>query len=108
MAVVKRFEVHLAALDPTVGREIKKQRPCLVISPDSLNQYLDTIIVAPLTSRRKPYPSRVNCRFQGKSGQIALDQLRSIDRQRLVRRLGRLSPATNQRVLNILAELFAA
>lgn len=86
--VVVRFEVWLVTLDPTRGSEIAKTRPCLVISPDSVNHALNTVIVAPLTSTRKPYPTRVDCQFDGREGQIALDQTRSVDKVRLMKRLG--------------------
>jgi len=104
---VKRGEVHLASLDPTVGREIRKLRPCLVVSPDELNRHLGTVIVAPMTTRGTAYPYRVPCRFGGKVGQIVLDQIRTVDRARLVRRLGRLAPATLRTALTRLQEMFA-
>jgi mRNA interferase MazF len=84
--MVKRFEVYLVNLDPTLGREIKKTRPCLIISPDEMNQYLATVIVAPMTTKGQDYPTRIPCKFQGKSGQVVLDQIRTIDRVRLVKR----------------------
>src|ERR1700688_222940 len=90
--VVKRFEVWLVSLDPTIGSEIQKTRPCLVVSPDEANEYLNTVIVAPMTTTERPYPTRVAINFQSKRGQVALDQIRAIDRQRLVRKLG-LAPA---------------
>lgn len=105
--VVRRFDVYLVALDPTVGSEIKKTRPCLVVSPDEMNAHIATVIVAPMTTRRRPYPTRISCRFQGKSGEIVLDQLRTVDRARLIKRLGRISPTTQQEVLAALAEMFA-
>jgi len=105
--MVKRFEVHLVSLDPTVGREIRKTRPCLVVSPDEMNRHIGTVIVAPMTTRGRPYPSRVHCRFQGKDGQIVLDQLRSVDRRRLTRKLGRIDHRAADTVLTALAEIFA-
>jgi len=105
--VVRRFDVYLVALDPTVGSEIKKTRPCLVVSPDEMNAHIATVVVAPMTTRRRPYPTRISCRFQGKSGEIVLDQLRTVDRARLIKRLGRISPATQREVLEALAEMFA-
>ena len=105
--VARRFDVWLVKLDPTVGSEIRKTRPCLVVSPDSLNRQLDTVIVVALTSRGFPAPFRVPCRFQGKNGQIVLDQPRAVDRARLVRKLGRLAPATCELVLQVLGEMFA-
>ena len=106
-ATVARGEVHLVGLDPTVGSEIKKTRPCLVVSPDELNQHLRTIIVAPMTTGGQAYPWRVACRFQHRSGFVALDQLRTVDCERLVKRLGRLSAATTTEVLDTLQEMFA-
>ena len=106
-ATVARGEVHLVGLDPTVGSEIKKTRPCLVVSPDELNQHLRTIIVAPMTTGGQAYPWRVACRFQHRSGFVALDQLRTVDSVRLVKRLGRLSAATTTEVLDTLQEMFA-
>jgi len=105
--VVKRFEVHLVNLDPTVGSEIKKTRPCLVISPDEMNRHIRTVIVAPMTSKGRPYPSRVNCRFEKRDGQVVLDQIRTVDKTRLIRRLGRIDKRTQDRVLATLAEMFA-
>jgi len=106
--VVNRFEVYLVNLDPTVGAEIKKTRPCLVVSPDEMNHHIRTIIVAPMTTRGRPYPTRVHCRFKGRVGQVALDQLRTVDMLRLVKRLGRLDQKTAEQVLAIIGEMFAA
>jgi len=105
--VASRFEVYLITLDPTVGHEMQKTRPCVVISPDDLNQHLRTVIVAPMTSRGRTYPFRAACRFQGRSGEIALDQIRTVDHSRLVRRLGRISAQTQTAVLQILERMFA-
>ncbi|MBI5564369.1 MAG: type II toxin-antitoxin system PemK/MazF family toxin [Chloroflexi bacterium] len=105
--VVKRFEVYLVSLDPTVGSEIRKTRPCLIISPDEMNRYIATVIVAPMTTKGQPYPTRIPCRFQGKAGQVVLDQIRTVDKTRLVRRLGRVSLPAQQAVLAVLAEMFA-
>jgi mRNA interferase MazF len=105
--VVKRFDVFLVNLDPTVGSEIKKTRPCLVISPDEMNRHIATIIVAPMTTKGRPYPTRVACRFQGKDGQVILDQIRTIDKARLVRKLGRISRSPQLGVLAVLSEMFA-
>jgi mRNA interferase MazF len=108
MAVeIARFEIHLVSLDPTVGSEIRKTRPCLVISPDEMNRHLATVIVAPLTTVTRSYPSRVVCRFQGKQGQVVLDQIRTVDRARLVKKLGKLDKRTSAKVLNILQQMFA-
>ncbi|MBA3886657.1 MAG: type II toxin-antitoxin system PemK/MazF family toxin [Acidobacteria bacterium] len=104
---VGRGEVHLVRLDPTLGSEIRKTRPCLIVSPDELNEHLRTAIVAPMTTGGQAYPWRISCRFQRRSGFVALDQLRTVDRERLLKRLGRLSPATFTAVLGALQELFA-
>ena len=105
--VVRRFDVWLVNLDPTVGNEIKKTRPALVVSPDEMNAHISTVIIAPMTTKGRDYPSRVPCTFQGKSGQVVLDQLRTIDKQRLVKRLGLIDAGTVETVLEKLAELFA-
>ena len=104
---VKRFEAWLVNLDPTLGSEIRKTRPCVVVSPDEMNRHIATVIVAPMTTKGRPYPTRVSCRFQGKQGQIVLDQLRTVDKVRLVKRLGAISPKTCQAVLRVLDEMFA-
>lgn len=104
--VVKRFEVWLVNLEPTLGSEINKTRPCLVISPDVVNKHLNTIIVAAMTSSTKPYPTRVTCIFQKRHGQIALDQVRSIDKVRFVKKLGQMDNRTSQIVCDILQEMF--
>lgn len=105
--VVRRFEVYLVNLDPTIGSEIQKTRPCLVISPDEMNTHIATVIVAPMTTKGRPYPTRVGCEFQGKEGQVVLDQIRTIDKTRLVKRLGRINAVTEKEVLAVLAEMFA-
>jgi mRNA interferase MazF len=105
--VVKRFEVYLVNLDPTVGYEIKKTRPCLIISPDEMNRHIRTVIVAPMTTKARPYPTRVMCRFEDKEGQVVLDQIRAVDKNRLIKKLGRLSKAERIEVLHTLAEMFA-
>ncbi len=105
--VVKRFDVYLVALDPTVGSEIQKTRPCLVVSPDEMNRHVATVIVAPMTTRGQSYPTRVPCQFEGKDGQVVLDQLRTVDKTRLVKFLGRLDAAPQRAVLDTLARLFA-
>lgn len=110
MEVVGRLprldEVWLVSLDPTRGSEIKKTRPCLVVSPDEMNQHLRTVIVALMTTADRPYPTRVGLTFQGKSGQVALDQIRAVDRDRLLKRLGAVSPKTAQTVSEVLVEMF--
>ena len=103
---VRRGDVFLVSLDPAQGDEIRKTRPCVIISPDELNAHLRTFIVAPLTTGGHPYPFRVQCRFQGRTGYIVVDQIRTVDRERLARRLGKLSPPTLERVLSILQEMF--
>lgn len=105
--VASRFDVYLVRLDPTEGREICKTRPCLIISPDEMNHHIDTVIVAPMTTKGRPYPTRVPVRFKGKSGQVVLDQIRTVDKTRLVKRLGKIDEATRAHVLALLAELFA-
>jgi mRNA interferase MazF len=105
--VVKRFDVFLVNLDPTVGSEIQKQRPCVVISPDEMNRYIATVIVAPMTTKGKAYPTRVVCQFQGKDGQVVLDQIRTVDKTRLVKKLGQISQDEQRAVLDTLAEIFA-
>jgi mRNA interferase MazF len=105
--VVKRFDVFLINLDPTVGSEIQKTRPCLVISPDEMNRFIKTVIVAPMTTKGTSYPSRVSCKFQGKQGQVVLDQIRTVDKTRLVRRLGKVDKQTQAEVLSVLSEMFA-
>ena len=105
--VAKRFEVYLVNLDPTIGREIKKTRPCLIISPDEMNQHIATVIIAPMTAQGRSYPTRIPCEFQGKAGQIVLDQIRTVDRARLVKKLGQIDSATQKAVLLLLAEMFA-
>jgi mRNA interferase MazF len=104
---IQRGDVYLISLDPARGDEIQKTRPCVIVSPDELNAYLRTFIVAPLTTGSHPYPFRVPCRFQGRSGHLVLDQIRTVDRERLVRRLGRLSSSTLGRALAVLQEMFA-
>lgn len=105
--MVRRFDVYLVVLDPTVGSEIQKTRPCLVVSPDEMNRYIATMIVAPMTTKGQPYPSRVPCQFEGKEGQIVLDQLHTVDKTRLVKLLGRVPDDTQHAVLTTLAQLFA-
>src|SRR4051794_10855616 len=105
--VVKRFDVYLVNLDPTIGVEIQKTRPCLVISPDEMNIYIQTLIVAPMTTKARNYPTRVSCRFEGKDAHIVLDQIRTVDKPRLFKRLGRIATTTQKDVLAVLAELFA-
>ena len=105
--VVKRFDIYLVNLDPTVGSEIKKTRPCLVISPDEMNRNIRTIIIAPMTSATKDYPTRVFCTFRKKQGQIVIDQLRTIDKRRLIKKLGTIDSRAQLEVISILQRLFA-
>jgi len=100
-------DVFLITLNPTEGREIRKTRPCVVVSPDELNDHLSTFIVAPMTTGGYAYPFRIGCRFQKKDGFIVLDQIRTVDRQRLVKRLGRLTPSTLSKALDVLQEMFS-
>ena len=104
---VRRGDVFLVNLDPTRGAEIKKTRPCVIVSPDELNAHLRTFIVAPLTTGSRSYPFRLPCRFGGRIGHMVLDQIRTVDQERLVRRLGKLSFSTLGRALAVLQEMFA-
>jgi mRNA interferase MazF len=105
--VVKRFDVFLVNLDPTIGSEIQKTRPCVVISPDEMNRHIATVIIAPMTSKKRTYPTRVACQFEGKAGEVVLDQIRTIDMSRLIHKLGRLSKSTQTVVLDTLADMFS-
>ena len=103
---MKRFDVFLISLDPTCGAELKKTRPCLIVSPNEMNDHISTVIVAPMTSKGRNYPTRVACRFQGTQGQIVRDQIRTVDKTRLVKKLGRVSGRSQEKVLAGLAEMF--
>lgn len=105
--MVRRGEVYLVALNPTRGREIRKTRPCVVVSPDELNTRMGTYIVAPLATGAHAYPFRVACRFSGKDGHVVLDQVRTVDHERLEKRLGVLTGATQAKILSVLQEMFA-
>jgi len=105
--VVSRFDVYLIRLDLTEGSEIQKTRPCLIISPDEMNHHIASVIVAPMTTKRRPYPTRIPVRFQKKSGHIVLDQIRTVDKHRLVNRLGKIDKPTADKVLHCLGEMFA-
>jgi mRNA interferase MazF len=105
--VVQRFDVFLINLDPTVGSEIQKTRPCVVVSPDEMNRHMATVMIAPMTTQGRAYPTRVSCQFQGKAGQIVLDQIRTIDKTRLIKKLGQISSDEQRMVLDTLAEMFA-
>ena len=105
--VANRFDVYLINLDPTVGSEIQKTRPCVIISPDEMNRHINTVIVAPMTTAGKDYPTRITCRFKKKKGQIVLDQIRTIDKKRLIKNLGTLDSETQIKVISVLQRLFA-
>ncbi len=105
--VAVRFEVYLVRLDPAQGHEMQKTRPCVVISPDEMNQHIGTVIVAPMTTKGRSYPTRIPLRFQRKNGQVVLDQIRTVDKTRLVRRLGKISDRAAREVLTVLGEMFA-
>ena len=105
--VVERFQIFLVRLDPTTGAETAKTRPCVVVSPDELNRAIATVIIAPMTTVCRHWPTRVEIKFQGEVGEIALDQLRAVDKSRLVKRLGKLDSETTNAVLDTLGELFA-
>ncbi len=105
--VANRFDVYLINLNPAIGSEIQKTRPCLIISPDEMNRHIRTVIVAPLTTAGRDYPTRVSCEFQKKKGQIVLDQIRTIDKTRLIKKLGSINPDTQLEVISVLQRLFA-
>lgn len=107
VADVHRFDIWLVSLDPTQGSEIQKTRPCVVISPDEMNRHIRTVIIAPMTSARRRYPTRVSITFQRKRGQLVLDQIRTVDKSRLVRKLGRLPDARAREAAAVLAEMFS-
>ena len=104
--VIKRFDVFLISLNPTVGHEIQKTRPCLIISPNEMNDYIKTVIVAPMSSKGRNYPTRIPCTFQGRKGQIILDQIRTVDKTRMVKKLGIISIPVQKKVFIILQEMF--
>lgn len=105
--VITRFDVYLVNLDLTLGAEIQKSRPCVILSPDEMHRHIRTVIIAPMTTKGRPYPTRVFCKFQGKQGQIVLDQLRTVDKSRLVKRLGRIDKVVQHEVLTVLQRMFA-
>jgi mRNA interferase MazF len=107
MVKPRRFEVYLVALDPAVGSEIRKTRPCVVVSPDEANDALNTVVGAPMTSTIRNYPTRVRIRFQGRNGEIAIDQLRALDKRRLIKKVGVISADAQQRLAAALAEFFS-
>ena len=105
--VINRFDVYFVVLDPTVGSEIQKTRPCLIISPDEMNRHIATVIVAPMTTKGRSYPTRVACTFQGKEGQVVVDQIRTVDKSRLARKLGQINDENQGEVLSVLNEMFS-
>lgn len=107
MDMVERFEIYFVEFDPTKGSEINKTRPAVILSPNEMNDALNTVIIAPLTSTLKKYPSRVNCKVKGKAGQIALDQLRCVDKSRLKNNLAKISEEEQSEVLDVLKKMFA-
>jgi len=107
MVIIKRFEIFFVQLDPTKGHEIKKTRPCIVISPDELNSALNTVIIAPLTSTIRPYPTRVLCTLEDKEGNIVLEQIRTIDKSRLRKKISTLNTEDSNKVLDVLSQMFS-
>lgn len=107
MDLVRRFDIFFIELDPTIGSKINKTRPCVIISPDEVNNALNTVIIAPLTSTIRNYPMRINCIVQGKQGQIALDQLRTIDKYRLKNRIENLNQETQNKLINTIIAMFS-
>jgi len=103
--VVNQYEVHLIDLDPTKGLELQKTRPCLIISPDEMNRNIGTVIIAPMTTKSHNYPTRVELEFQGKNGWIVLDQIRTVDKTRLIKKVGKIEERTIQEVKNVLREM---
>jgi mRNA interferase MazF len=103
----QRFEVYAVNLDPTVGSEIKKTRPCVIISPNEMNNHISTVIIAPLTSKLRNYPTRVPCRIEGKQGQIVLDQIRTVDKSRLIKKITTLTKPIQNKIISKLIEMFS-
>lgn len=106
--MVNRGEVYLVNLDPIVGSEVQKTRPCVVVSPDEMNQYIRTIVIAPMATKKRNYKSRIEINFQGKQGEVILDQIKTIDKRRLITKLGALSVKEFKAVLSVLQEMFAS
>jgi len=106
--VASRSEVYLVRLNPTKGRELRKTRPCLITSPDDMNRHIAAVIVAPMTTKGRSYPTRISVRFQRKTGEVVLDQICTVDKNHLIKRLGKIDEATGQKILALLAEMFAA
>jgi mRNA interferase MazF len=107
MVIARRFDVFLVSLDPTIGSEINKTRPCVIVSPDEMNRHVRTVVVAPMTTKGADYPSRVKLAFRGKNGRVVLDQIRTVDKSRLVKKLGMLSEQTGKTISSKLVTLFA-
>lgn len=103
--VIHQYEIYLINLDPTIGFEIKKSRPCIVISPNEMNQFIGTVMIAPMTTRSRSYPTRVDLTFQGKKGSIVLDQIRTVDKSRLIQKLGSSDPKTIQKIKKVIKEM---
>lgn len=103
--VMKQYDIYLISLDPTIGHELKKSRPCIVISPDEMNQHISTVIIAPMTTKSHPFPTRVPIEFKGKEGWVVLDQIRTVDKQRLVTKLGQLRPSLIKKVKAVIQEM---
>ncbi len=103
--VIKQYDVFLVSLDPTIGHEIRKARPCLIVSPDEMNKHVSTVIIAPMTSQSHPYPTRVPIKFKGKDGWVVLDQVRTVDKKRLIKKLGRIDHNTIDNIKSIIKEM---
>src|SRR3990172_7924686 len=104
--VISRFDIFLVSLDPVIGHEVRKTRPCVIISPDEMNHHIGTVIIAPMTTKRRDYPTRIPLTFKRKKGQIVLDQIRTIDKTRLVKRLGKLDKNVSAKLLEVLQKMF--
>ena len=102
---MKQYDVFLICLDPSVGHEIRKSRPCVVISPDEMNRYISTVIIAPMTSMSHSYPTRVPIKFKGRDGWVVLDQIRSVDKKRLIKKLGSIDQRTVSKMKSIIKEM---
>ncbi|KUO62861.1 transcriptional regulator [bacterium BRH_c32] len=102
-----RFDIYYVNLDPTIGSEIKKTRPCIIISPNEMNNNINTVIIAPITSKLRNYPTRIPCKLEGKQGQIVLDQIRTVDKARLIKKISTLNNNTQNKVLEILFKMFS-
>lgn len=103
--VMRQYDIFIVDLDPTIGHELKKSRPCVLLSPDEMNQHISTVIIAPMTTKTHPYPTRVPLEFQGKSGWIVLDQIRTVDKSRLIKKIGELKPGTIKKVKAVIEEM---